>query len=54
MYIREEIPHAGIIMITTNVFIFLGTWFLIHKWMIKTAKKKQGPREGSIHHKKGN
>jgi hypothetical protein len=24
--------------------IFLGTWFLLHKWMIKAAKNKQGIR----------
>ena len=35
MYIHEEIPHATIIVIVANVIIFVGTWLLIHKWMVK-------------------
>jgi hypothetical protein len=54
MFIHEEIPHAGIIVITVNVLVFLGTWFLLHKWKIKAAKDKQGIREDSFQHKKDN
>ncbi len=53
MYMHEETPHAGIIIVAANVFIFLSTWFLIHKWMMKAEKNKESPRKGSFHHKKG-
>ena len=54
MLIPDEIPHAGIIVIIANVLVFLGTWFLLHKRMIKAAKNKQGIRKGSSLHKEGN
>jgi hypothetical protein len=53
VYIRDEIPHSRTIVIAANVLIFLGTWFLIHKWIIKAAKKKESFQKGSIHYKKG-
>ena len=54
VYIHEEIPHAGIIIITANVLIFLVTRFLVHKWMINAEKNKQGDRKDSFQHDKGN
>ena len=54
MYIHEEIPYAGIILITANVLLFLGTWFLLYKWMIKAAKNNQGIGKSSFQDKKVN
>ncbi len=43
--LHDEIPHARSIVIAANILAFLGTWYMLHKWMVKAAKKKHGKRK---------
>ncbi len=43
LHINDEI--SGVIIIVVNVLVFSGTWFMLHKWMIKAAKNKQRKRK---------